>query len=179
MRWYLVFVVGFVALLLQKQSLMAQMAPFPQNNSVKLRLEIEIRGVLSVTEKSATVTNKETIFEWVKPDPPQPGAADLVLRSREVDKVWVLELDEILKKTAKTLHGKEIVVTGKCLLIGVNSRADTSKTPASIGTRTIPGFRGGPPLEAPVVVPEGFATSVQSQLLLDDRVTVISLKAAK
>jgi hypothetical protein len=179
MRWYLVFAGAWLALLLQEQSLMAQMVPLPQNNSVKLRLEIEMRGVLSVTEKSATITNKETIFEWVKNLDPKPGTADLFLRSHEVDKVWVLELDDNLKKTARTLHGQEIVVTGKCLLLGIKSQADTGKTPASIGSRSLRNPRGGSSTEVPVVVPEGFATSVQSQFLLDDHVTVLSLKATK
>src|SRR5262245_42870638 len=102
MRSQLVFVVGLLALLLQPQPSMAQQAPLPQHDpvSVKLRLEIELRGVLSVTEKSATLTNKETIWEWVEVpeyrDPtgyhaPTPGG--MTLRSRQVDKVWVLELD--------------------------------------------------------------------------------------
>ena len=180
MRLYMVFVMGLLALLLHEHSLMAQLVPLPHNNSVKLRLEIEIRGMLSVSEKSATITHKETIFEWVKnPNAGRPGAADLVRQSREVDKVWVLELDENLMKTAKSLHGKEIVVTGKCSVLGVKSQAETHKTPPTIGFRTVRTARGGPPTEMPVVEPEGFATGVQSQLLLDDRVTVIALKAVK
>lgn len=191
MRCYWIFVVGLLALLLHKQSLLAQIVPLPQSNSVKLRLEIEIQGKLSVTEKLATITSKETVFELVKdPDAPAPqvigaGRAVMVMtasgwaRAREVDKVWVLELDENLKKTAKTLHGKEIVLTGKCLLLGVASQAKTVKTPASIGSGKLPGVRGNPPVEIPVVVPGGFDSSVQSQLLLDNHVTVISLKAAK
>jgi hypothetical protein len=163
MRWYSIFVVGLLALMLHEQSLLAQIAPLPQNNSVKLRLEIEIQGVLSVTEKSVTITNKERVFELVKdPNDGQVVTANGWARVRKVDKVWVLELDENLKNTAKTLHGKEVVLTGKCLLLGVKSQADTVKTP-----------------DLPVIVPGGFATSVQSQLLLDERVTVISLKAAK
>jgi hypothetical protein len=150
------------------------MTPYPQSSSVKLRLEVEIRGVLSVTEKSATITNKETIFEWVRsPGRPRPGVPDVVLERREVDKVWVLELDDDLKKTAQTLHGKEVVVTGKCLVLGIRSAAETGKIPLA----PIP--RGGVTSDTPVVVPEGFATSVQSQLHLDDRVTVMSLKAAR
>jgi hypothetical protein len=186
MRWYLVVVLGLFVLLLQEQALMPQVALLPQSTSVKLRLEIEIQGVLSMTEKSATITNKETIFEYVKdPDAPQPSGVKVGVmaggwvRIREVDKVWVLDLDDNLKKTAKALHGKEIVLTGKCLLVGVKSQASTSKTPPSIGSKTVQGVRGNPPMEMPVILPEGFATSVQSQLLLDDHVTVISLKAVK
>jgi hypothetical protein len=169
MRSYPLFVVGLLALSLHQHSVLAQTAPAPTNSSVKLRLEIEIRGVLSVTEKSVTLTNKETIYEYTNTG----------LQSRQVDKVWVLELDENLKKTAKTLHGKEVEATGKCLLLGVKSEAKTGKTPATIGSKKLRNPRGGPPFEVPVVVPEGLATSVQSQLLLDDRVTVLSLKAVK
>jgi hypothetical protein len=128
-----------------------------------------MRGVLSVKEKSVTLTNKETIYEHTNTG----------LQSRQVDKVWVLELDENLKKTAKTLDGKEVELTGKCLLLGVRSRAESGKTPATIGSQKVLNPRGGPPAELPVVVPEGVATSVQSELLLDDRVTVLSLKAVK
>jgi hypothetical protein len=172
----MLFVVGLLALLLHHQSVPAQIGPVqaqnvpaPTNSSVKLRLEIEMRGVLSVTEKAVTITNKETIYEYTNTG----------LESRQVDKVWVLELGENLKKTAKTLHGKEVEVTGRCLLLGLKSQASTGKTAASIGSRTIPNPRGGPPSELPVIVPEGFATSVQSQLLLDDHVRVVSLKAVK
>jgi hypothetical protein len=62
MRTSLVFVVGLLVVALQPKSVRAQLTPFPQSDSVKLRLEIEIRGVLAVTEKAATITNKETIF---------------------------------------------------------------------------------------------------------------------
>jgi hypothetical protein len=119
MRSYVLFVAGLLALVLPQRSVLAQIVPAPTNSSVKLRLEIEIRGVLSVTGKSVTITNKETIYEYTSSG----------LQSRQVDKVWVLELDENLKKMAKTLHGKEIEVTGKCLLLGVKSQADTGKTP--------------------------------------------------
>src|SRR5262245_31050914 len=137
MRCYFVFVVSALIPWMQWQSLLAQTAPLPQNNSVKLRLEVEIRGVLAVTEKSITVTKKETISEWVKnTDRPRPGAPDMVLQSREVDKVWVLELDENQRKMAKSLHEKEVVVTGKCLLLGIKNQANTSKA-ATIGSRTI------------------------------------------
>jgi hypothetical protein len=194
MRPSLIFVLGLLALLTQRQPLTAQLVttqlvPFPQNDAVKLRLEIEIRGVLSVTEKAVTVTHKETIHEWVEVDGavyPDPNGGPGVfggpvkqIRSRQVDKVWSLELDDNLRKMAKTLHGKDIVVTGKCLVLGVDSRADTGKIGASIGTRTVQQPRGLPPVQMPAVVPEGIATSVTSQLRLDATVTVISLKAAK
>jgi hypothetical protein len=161
MRSYWLFVVGLLALLLYRQSVVAQILPASENKSVKLRLEIEIRGLLSVTDKAATITNKETVYEY------QPN---LGLQSRQEDKVWVLELDENLKKIAKALHGKEIEVTGKCLVLGVKSWADTAKTPAPVGTG---------PTGLPQVVPERIVTNVASQLLLDSQVTVISLKAAK
>jgi hypothetical protein len=181
MRSHWVLVVGLLALLLQPQSSIAQQVPFPQHDpvAVKLRLEIELRGMLSVTEKSATLTNKITIWEWVEVpayrDPtgyhaPTPGGK--TLQSRQVDKVWELDLDADLRKVAKTLHGKEAVVIGKCLVLGVENRAETSKTPAVIELKPAQGNQRVPMTEA-------FATSVTSQLRLDTTVTVLSLKAAK
>jgi hypothetical protein len=152
-------VVGLLALLLPGQTVTAQIVPAPQSKSVKLRLEIEMRGLLSVKEKAITITTKETVYEY-KPK--------LGLQSREVDKVWVLELDENLKKIAKTLDGKEVEMTGKCLILGVKSSADTIKMPA---------VSAGP--GRPELRPEMMATGVTSQLLLDSKVIVISLKAAE
>jgi hypothetical protein len=171
-------VVGLLALL-HRQPVLAQIVPAPTNSSVKIRLEIELRGVLSVTEKTATLTNKETIWEWVEVpeyrDPTgyhAPTPAGRTLKSRQVDKVWVLDLDANLRKAAKTLHGKEAVVIGKCLVLGVETRAETSKTPAVVELKPVRG-NGRLPLT------EVFATSVTSQLRLDTTVTVLSLKAAK
>ena len=182
----IVYVVGVLVLGLQPQSGRAQLTPFPQSDAVKLRLEIEIRGVLAVTEKSATITNKETIWEWVEVpeyrDPTgyhAPTPAGMTLQSRQVDKVWVLELDDNLRKVAKALHGKEAVVTGKVLVLGVESRAQSGKTPPTIRSKTVQVPRGIGPVQLPEVAPEGIATSVASQLRLDSTVTVLSLKAAK
>src|SRR5262245_31333379 len=66
MRSYVIVVVGLLALSAHQPSVLAQVTPAPTNSSVKLRLEIELQGVLSVTEKSATLTNKETIWTWVE-----------------------------------------------------------------------------------------------------------------
>jgi hypothetical protein len=121
--------------------------------------------VLAVAEKSVTITNKETIYSWS-----ENGA----LQSREADKVWTLELDENLKKTAKALHGKEVVMTGKVLVLGVASRAESAKTAPPV--RPLEPAKGR---EIPIMPTKVIATSVVSQLVLDDSVTVISLKAAK
>src|SRR5262245_60510222 len=51
MRSYVLYVVGLLALSSHQPSVLAQVAPAPVNSSVKLRLEIDLRGVLSVTEK--------------------------------------------------------------------------------------------------------------------------------
>jgi hypothetical protein len=181
MRSLLVCVVGLLALLPQPQSSIAQQVPLPQLDpvAVKLRLEIELRGVLSVTEKTATLTNKETIWEWVEVpefrDPtgyhaPSPGG--MTLQSRQVDKVWVLDLDANLRKVAKALHGKEAVVIGKCLVLGVESRAETSKAPTVSELKPARGNERVPTTEV-------LATSVTSRLRLDTTVTVLSLQAAK
>jgi hypothetical protein len=186
MRSSVVLVVGLLALFLQPQSSPAQLIlPYPQNDSVKLRLEIEIRGVLSVTEKAVTITNKETIFEWVEVEQSRdlhgrilPASGPILQRqSRQVDKVWVLELDDNLKKVAQPLDGKEAVVLGKCLVLGVESRAQTSKATPAVLHRVVQFPRGAGPVDVPTMAPEGFATSVVSQLQLDSTVTVLSLKA--
>ena len=193
MRSYLVLVVGLLALLqpqalhAQPQALPAQLKPFPQNDAVKLRLEIEIRGMLSVTEKSATITHKETVFEWVEVEESRDPTGQrmpidgpvLQMQPRVVDKAWVLDLDETLKKVAKALDGKEVVMIGKCLVLGVETRAESSKTPPTIRHRKVQQPRGLGPVELPEIAPEGIATAVAAQLRLDANVTVISLKAAK
>jgi len=97
----------------------------------------------------------------------------MMLKPRQVDKVWVLDLDADLRKVAKTLHGKEAVVIGKCLVLGVENRAATIKTPAVIELKPLRGTERALPMT------EVFATSVTSQLRLDTTVTVLSLKAAK
>ncbi len=164
----------------QPPILQTPLPPPPQPGTVKLRLEIEVQGVLKVTDKAVTLTHKETHYEYVKnTDPPRPGALDLVLQKREVDRVWQLDLDDNQKKAARELDGKEVVVTGKVLVLGITTQAQSYKTGPTLGSRTMQNPRGGPPMEVPAINPEGIATTVQSQLLLDDRVTVISVKAAK
>jgi hypothetical protein len=156
------------------------LAPLPQTTAVKLRLEIELQGVLKVTDKEVTLTHKETRFEYVKnPVPHAPGSPDLVLENREVDRVWVLQLDDNQKKAARDLHGKDVVVTGKVLVLGINAQAQSGKTAPTIGSRIMQNPRGGPPTDVPTVIPEGIATTVHAQLQLDDHVTVVSVKAAK
>jgi hypothetical protein len=159
MRWYLMIVAALLAGMPASQEAAAQVVPPAQNKSVKLRLEIELRGLLSVTEKRVTVTNKETVYEY---------RPKLGLQSRQVDKVWVLELDENQKKMAKALDGKEVEVIGKCLVLGVKSAADSTRVPAA---------GAGP--GRPELRPEMTLTSVASELELDSKVIVISLKAAE
>lgn len=178
MRSWSLFALILPTLALLSPSASAQITLFPQNPSVKLRLEIEVRGVLKITEKAVTLTNKETVFEWVKNPNPQPGVSDLMPQSKQVDKVWVLELDAEQRKAAKTLDGKEITAIGKCLVLGVTTRAETRKTAPKLGTTTIVLPRGGGTVETLKILPEGLATEVHTELLLDDNVIVISLKAA-
>jgi hypothetical protein len=179
MRSYLLFALVLPTLAVQTSAVSAQITLLPQNPSVKLRLEIELRGVLKVTEKAVTLTNQETVSGWAKNPNPQPGAPDLTLQSKQVDKVWVLELDAEQRKIAKTLDGKEVTAIGKCQVLGVTTRAETRKTAPKLGTTTIVLPRGGGSVETLKILPEGLATEVQAELLLDDSVIVISLKAAK
>jgi hypothetical protein len=178
MRSHLTLAASLLGLLLNGPSVQAQIVAPPYNESVQLRLEIEMRGVLAVTEKAATLTHKETTWEWVKNPNPRPGVPDFQREFHQVDKVWTLDLDDNLKKSAKELHGKKVIVVGKCLILGVKSVAESSKTPPTIRYRSVQQPRGLPPVDLPEVAPEGIATSVTSQLLIDTNVTVVSLKAA-
>jgi hypothetical protein len=81
-------------------------APKPSNNSyVKVRVEVEVRGVLSYTEKATTVTARYPVFElWNDAKELPDTAATLV----------ALDFDRAkdLRELARALNGKEVVVTG-------------------------------------------------------------------
>ena len=91
--------------------------PPPSKDSyVKVRVEIEIRGILQVTDKSATVTARYQIFNLFNDaeeitDPPRATVYTLdFARTKE------------LRELAKVLSGKEVVVTGKSELRQVTQR---------------------------------------------------------
>ena len=83
--------------------------------TVLLKTEVEVRGVLSATEKGVTVTVRE---ESVK---------DTIWTTGE-EAVWQLDLGGVdeLKKKAPALNGKQVVVTGTARLLG--ARTVTYKT---------------------------------------------------
>ena len=91
-----------------------QLTP-PTRSAVKLFLDVEVEGVLSVSDKAAP---KKAVSVKVKVE--QELRDKQTNQARWVythDEIWTLDLDENLRKTAKTLHGKEVIVTGKCQAI--------------------------------------------------------------
>ena len=81
-------------------------APKPSKNSyVKVRVELEVRGVLSYTDKATTVAARYPVFElWndAKELPDTPAT----LFSLDFDRA------KDLRELAQALNGKEVVVTG-------------------------------------------------------------------
>jgi hypothetical protein len=125
------------------------------DSSVKVKLEVEVRGTLSFTEKEVTVSVEETEFS--------PANFTGVKTERK----WVLDLDTAkgLRKKAKGLHGKAVVVKGKAVLLG--ARSETFKYKGAI-----PAIYMNPALKAPDMV------GTKTTLDLEHKVEVTSLTAA-
>jgi hypothetical protein len=120
-------------------------------SSVTLTLGVELDGVLKYAEDAVTITVK------VYPRGDRGGA--------QVDEVWTLDLDgaKDLRKTAKQLDGKAVVVRGACRLIGV--KTETHK------------YKYGPLTIKEAKMPEAIASA--SVLDVEHRVRVQSLEPAK
>jgi len=107
------------------------------DSSVKVRVQVELRGVLVFAEKEVILLVQE----------PEFNAGILAEVSRE--QKWVLDLDQAkdLRKKAKSLHGKTVIVKGSAILLGLNTQTFKYKgavpavypairAPDLIGTRT-------------------------------------------
>jgi hypothetical protein len=81
-------------------------APRPSKDSyVKVRVEVELRGVLSHTDKATTVTARYPVFELWNNAKELPDAAATPF-SLDFDRA------KDLRELAQALNGKEVVVTG-------------------------------------------------------------------
>lgn len=80
--------------------------PQPSKESYfKVRVEVEVRGVLNFSDKATTVTARYPIFELGNDNNELPDA-----RTTQ----FTLDFDRTkdLREVAKTLNGKEVVITG-------------------------------------------------------------------
>jgi hypothetical protein len=123
--------------------------------SVKVKLDVEVCGTLTFTEKEITIAVEEA----------EDNPAH-VSKARKKQK-WVLDLGtaEALRKKAKGLHGKAVIVKGKAVLLGV--RSETFKYKGAI-----PAVYTNPPLKAPDLI------GTRTTLDLEHRVEVTSLTTA-
>ena len=81
-------------------------APAPSKGGyVKVRVEVEVRGILSHTDKATTVTARYPVFELWNDAKELPDAAATP---------FSLDFDRAtdLRELAQALNGKEVVVTG-------------------------------------------------------------------
>jgi hypothetical protein len=126
--------VGFVA-----AAILAAPAGARDGGAVKVKVEVELRGVLSVGESKITLLVQESDF-----DP-------ALLADVPKERTWVLDLGDAkeLRKKAKELDGKEVVVKGGAVLLGVNTQTfrykgavpavyPPIKPPDLIGSRSVP-----------------------------------------
>jgi tetratricopeptide (TPR) repeat protein len=120
--------------------------------AVKVKVEVELRGVLSFTEKDVTILVKETEFN------------PAMLTEVQKDQKWSLELggSNRLRKQAQRLHGKTVIVKGSAVLLGVKTQTFKYKG-------SIPAIYRNPPL-----VPQDM-TGARTVLDLEHKVDVKGL----
>lgn len=75
---------------------------------VKLRVEVESRGVLKVSDKSVVLFTRYRYFDQTDPKKEVPTAEGIPPYSLEIDFARAPELRDL----AKVLDGKEVIVTG-------------------------------------------------------------------
>jgi hypothetical protein len=116
---------------------------------VKVKVEVELRGVLSFTEKDITIVVQESEFD--------PRLLAEVQKAR----TWTLDLGDAkdLRAKVKSLDKKTVVVTGSARLLGIS-------------TQTFH-YKGGVPLTIADKAPDMVGT--RSALDLEHRVQVKSL----
>src|SRR5262249_13398883 len=124
---------------------------------VKLKVEVEVCGKLSYTDKGVTVTVSERDY----------SSGFLA----EKDAAWELDLSgakELLQK-AKDLHGKPVVVKGVSVLLGVGTQTRKVLT----GSTTPPPTPASPPPPPPVETEVSYPV-----LIVEHKVKVTTLEAA-
>jgi hypothetical protein len=119
---------------------------------VKVKLEVELRGVLSFANKEVTIRVQESEFD--------PGLLAEVQKERK----WTLDLGRSkgLLDKAKGLDGKIVIVKGSATLLGIN-------------TQTLR-YKGGVPLICADKAPD--LTGTRAVLNLEHKVEVRSLTRA-
>ena len=122
------------------------------NTYFKVKVEVELCGVLTSTDEGATVSTVTHVF----------GTDQL-----EED-TWVLDFSEekAIRAKARSLDGETVLVRGSAILRGIKSKTETSYDPESKRTRI--GKPGLPDLRV----------ATKSVLDLEPKVTVKSLVAA-
>jgi hypothetical protein len=115
------------ALLLSLASILAAVTAIPagdekdaqpsKNSYVKVRVEVEIRGILRVTDKGTTVMARDQMFNLFN------DAEEITASSRAT--VYTLDFARAkdLRELANVLSGKEVVVTGMSELRQVTQKA--------------------------------------------------------
>jgi hypothetical protein len=90
----------------------------PKNN-VKVKLEVELRGMLSFSDKEVTLKVEENEIEA------KLHGFVTVVKSR----TWIVELGDAkeLREKAKNLDGKMVIVKGNATLLGIKTRSVTYK----------------------------------------------------
>jgi hypothetical protein len=76
-----------------------------KESSVKIRVEVEIRGTLQVDEKGVTVTAQDRVFDWFSPETENPDWTRPAVYT--LDFARAKDLSEL----AKLLNGKEVIIT--------------------------------------------------------------------
>ncbi|MCI0360034.1 MAG: hypothetical protein L0211_16275 [Planctomycetaceae bacterium] len=81
-------------------------APLSKDSYVKVRVEVELRGILRDTDKGATVTTRDQLYNLFN------DAEEITRPSRGT--VYALDFARAkdLRELAKVLSGKEVVVVG-------------------------------------------------------------------
>jgi hypothetical protein len=88
-----------------------------KDSYVKVRVEVEVRGILQVTDKGATVTARDRLYNLFN------DAEEITDPARAT--VYTLDFTRAkdLRKRAKVLSAKEVVVTGMSELRMVTQKA--------------------------------------------------------
>jgi hypothetical protein len=110
----------------------------PPASFVKVKVEVELRGILTVANKGVTVLVHEPDFD--------PAVLTEVMKSRK----WVLDLGAAkgLRKKARRWSGKAVIVRGSATLLGVKAQTfrykgavpaiyPALKAPDLVGTRAV------------------------------------------
>jgi hypothetical protein len=81
--------------------------PQPSKESYfKVRVEVEVRGILAVTEKGATISTRSRIYDHAKDSQVIEGGEHVAAYPLDFSR------DQSLRELAKALSGKEVVLGG-------------------------------------------------------------------